>query len=783
MDTHDNKQPKWIWNGDDPYESHQLVLFRRTFSCTRRPQRAVLRLTANVWYEAYVNGHRVGRGPSQGDLTYRYVDRFNVAGKLRTGGNVVAVLVYCTGHRRKSRLMQERGPGALWVELSLHAGRKIRHIVSDGRWRAMRPPGWSPKTKPQLATMFRGTYKEHIDARRFPADWHEVNTRSRGWRAARPYHPTADGFFTRLIPREIPHLSFGEVKPANAYSVTDGMAYGFGDSTGWEVLDPQVMVDADAASASWNLLTDGENRPRPPTIRHTTVLPGKAGFKPVMLLDFGRLVFGRPRVELDADAAGGVALGYGESLDVSMLDRFDFGPGRTTLGPVQDRFFRYLMLQWQTRRPVKVHGVVAQTRRYPARHVGTFECNDATINRAWEVGVETTHLTMYDHFVDCPFREHGLYWDDLAVQAQCAYHAFGDHRLLRKCLRQGAWIQKNDGRITSSIPELGAEIFLVDFVPHYIQCVWLHHMFSGSDAVLRELWPTVRRAIQWYKGACDNDGLLDISDHLDKDAFGRSQWWCFHDWSFVDKRGMITGLNCLYFRALSVAGKIARVVGDDDESRRLTRLERRLGASIRKRMWSSRRSAWVDCVSGGKASRHCGEVTNALAVWTGVANQAQTASALRLITNPAGREHVATGGPMVMRLVDTLFNHGRTDAAFARMDGYWLEMVRRGADAYWEIFTPRWRDNMWPHRMWSKCHGWSAGILPLLHRHVLGVQPTQSGARALTITPQPGPLEYARGTVPTAMGPVHVQWRKRGGRKLDIDVDAPKGVQWRRGSR
>ena len=44
-------------------------------------------------------------------------------------------------------------------------------------------------------------------------------------------------------------------------------------------------------------------------------------------------------------------------------------------------------------------------------------------------------------------------------------------------------------------------------------------------------------------GNADADGLLDINPHRKPDRFGRSEWWCYLDWSYVEKRGRITGTD------------------------------------------------------------------------------------------------------------------------------------------------------------------------------------------------------------------------------------------------
>ncbi len=98
------------------------------------------------------------------------------------------------------------------------------------------------------------------------------------------------------------------------------------------------------------------------------------------------------------------------------------------------------------------------------------------------------------------------------------------------------------------------------------------------------------------------------------------------------------------------------------------------------------------------------------------------------------------------------------------MDRFWCEMARRGAQSYWEIFDFRSPDGLWSHKLSSTCHGWSDGIVPLLHKYALGVTFTKPGGREIKVRPHPGPLRQAEGVVPTIHGPVHMRWERSGKR-------------------
>ena len=69
-----------------------------------------------------------------------------------------------------------------------------------------------------------------------------------------------------------------------------------------------------------------------------------------------------------------------------------------------------------------------------------------------------------------------------------------------------------------------------------------------------------------------------------------------------------------------------------------------------------------------------------------------------------------------------------------------------------ESWTPEEKANL----TWS--HPWMALALQLIARWLLGVRAVAAGAAAIVIQPQPGPLPWGSGAVPTVRGPVTVAW-------------------------
>lgn len=130
-------------------------------------------------------------------------------------------------------------------------------------------------------------------------------------------------------------------------------------------------------------------------------------------------------------------------------------------------------------------------------------------------------------------------------------------------------------------------------------------------------------------------------------------------------------------------------------------------------------------------------------------------------------------------LMEALFENGLASPAIALMtaDGNrsWTHMVERvGTTMTLEAWDMENKRNM----DWN--HAWGAAPANILPRQVLGVQPLAPGFARIAIQPQPGPLTWAEGKVPTPRGPVRVRFERPSGAfalTLEIPADTTAKVR------
>jgi alpha-L-rhamnosidase len=123
-------------------------------------------------------------------------------------------------------------------------------------------------------------------------------------------------------------------------------------------------------------------------------------------------------------------------------------------------------------------------------------------------------------------------------------------------------------------------------------------------------------------------------------------------------------------------------------------------------------------------------------------------------------------------LLEGLLENGEEAQALALItapgDRSWRHMVESGATITWEAWDQRYKPNL----DWT--HAWGAAPANLLPRFLLGAQPLTPGWSHALIRPHPGTVEQARGKVPTAIGPISIEWRNAGHFRLSLAL--PPGM-------
>jgi alpha-L-rhamnosidase len=811
---------KWIWETmeiNPPNPSARIVIlgsksfrnvftyFRKTVDLPASVTTAQVRISADSRYKLYVNGHYVGRGPARCTPVWQYYDTYGIAPLLQKGQNTISVLHYFYGEDTCSYMLGR--PGLMFqCDLQLSNGDTMS-VETDDTWKYVRSPSYAQDTPRKSGAL---GFVEIYDSRQEVFRWTHPGFDDSSWRNATiiskesassdmprviPQFP-----WENLVPRDIPMLLEKEISPARVITIGEvrNLIHTVPTSLAEQMRQelPGPLANCDVQSAD-SLLAVGGGKA---VVRTTGTSSSETeGHSAVLVFDFGREITGYPRIELDGVEGGMVDVGVSESLSDGRVtptrnglhcNRYVMTGGPQGWEAFEWDGFRYLQLTVRNcPQPVTLRKVAVNFTSYPVGQRGTFESSDTTLNKIWETCRYTLELCMHDAYEDCPNREQRQWIGDAYVESKVNYAVFGDTRLSSKLVRQIAQSQLPDGITRMFYPgdsESGtlAYIYIRDFVLHWISTVWEYYRFTGDAGLLRELYPNVKSAVNWFAVRIGPNGLLaDVPP------------WIFYDWAPLDKRDESTILNALFYNVLREAAQMAAIVGESADRLRFNKLADQIKLAMNERVWDEQRGVYVDANLGGSnRSRRVSQQSNSVCLlydiapsevrsriiayvfsqdrvrpWQGPSMPAIITSPIHPLTASVQdfdeERDVVQAQPFFMHWVNAALAHaGEHDILLALIRQNWGAMINGGATTIWET----WSSDA------SECHGWSTTPAYDLMSFVLGVRGLTPGFGEFAVEPHPGDLEWARGNFPSVRGDISISWRNSSN-EFQIEGSVPEG--------
>ena len=754
--TPESWRAQWIWDAGQRSPKNAYLYARKDFVLPGRVEQATARVTADSRYRLYVNGQFVGQGPARCDPQRQFYATYDLRGALRPGQNAIAAVVHHYGVDTRTYV---RGAAGFLLEADVVTAGHTVQIQTDETWRVARAAAWVADVPRRSAAL---GFIEVFDARREPAGWHGAAFDDFDWRPATVLGPPGAGpGAAALVPRPIPHLAVEEVRPTRVVAVgqSDGTTPSVQDLARSMASEPHATLTSCSVDAPEAVLArDGR-------CAAVTAEPGSNAF---LVLDFGREVFGSPRVAIAASEGGILDLGYAETLTdgrvdptlggVQRVDRYVMRRGAQTWELFDQRAFRYLQLSLRgLPGPVRLDSVSLAFTSYPVKAAGSFRSSDPLLDRIWAVGAYTCRLCMQDAYIDCPSRDRAQWWGDARVEMLINAYAFGDRLLAAKGLQQLGLSQRPDGSILALYPAGGnAAVVLPDYSALWIMSLREHWWLTGDEATLRACWTRAQRLLEWFHRHAAPSGLLAGLPAAP-----------FIDAARVDKAGECGALNAFYHGALLDAVAMARHLGDEAAASRYSRRAAALRDAFNRRLWDEPHRCYADARSDKGISQSRSLHTNTLAVLYGLADGPRKDAAADYAARLLRTEPVGQASPYFMHYVlEMLFREGRPQAALDAIRRSWKVMLDGGATTWWEHFHPR----------ASWCHGWSATPTYHLPAWVVGIRPLSPGYSRLLIAPTLCDLAQAAATVPTPQGPVTVRARREPqSGSLHLEADVPAG--------
>ncbi|MBP1965469.1 sugar hydrolase [Paenibacillus aceris] len=323
------------------------------------------------------------------------------------------------------------------------------------------------------------------------------------------------------------------------------------------------------------------------------------------------------------------------------------------------------------------------------------------------ISIKTLQDCMQTVFEDGPKRDRRLWIGDLRLQALANYYTFGHYDLVKRCLYLFGGMTLEDGTVGACVFEKPHPIVddtrLYDYALFFVATLYDYYETSKDREALVELWPVALEQIRIGLSRLDASGLVRDDD----------TWWCFTDWH--PKLNKQASAQAVLLYSLTRGHALAEVLGEEQEAAFIADQMNRVRRASLTHLWDSEKNFFV---SGPDK-----QISWASQVWmvlAGVLNETENAQLMdRLFEQPP--EIGMTTPYMHHHLIEALFESGRTEKAVEQMRAYWGEMVKDGADCFWEIYNPN-DKKLSPYGsnlINSYCHAWSCTPTYFIRKYLL----------------------------------------------------------------
>lgn len=728
---------RWIDDGVAPaqtdaeqYEQDPAPLMRQEFVTGASVTRARLYISGLGYYEASINGERVGDrllDPLWTDYDKRvFYSTYDVTKSLREGGNALAVtlgngwynpLPLRMWGRLNLREHLPTGRPCVLAQLEIeYADGKRQTIASDESWR------WAPG--PLLRNnIYLG---EEYDARLERDGWDEPGYDSADWKSvARASGPTGPLVCQPLQPIK----AIGELDAVARTEPTPGaFIFDFGQNfAGW---------------AQLNVKGDAGTRVR---MRFGELLHADGSLNPLtsacgQIKGPGRGGEGAPDVAVQECTY--VLRGGG---DESFAPRFSF------------QGFRYVEVTGFPGTPDlgAVRGVQLSC---DVPRVGTFSSSNETLNRIHEMVRWTFLSNLFGVQSDCPHRERFGYGGDIVATADAFMLNLDMSTFYPKVVVDLADSASESGAFAMTAPYVGIAYGGLQKGDGPIGWSFAHpllvrqlYRYYGDLRIIEEQYAAVRRWVEYVRAnATDHSIERGLSDHE----------------SLAPKPARTSG-TAFYASGVQIAAELADLLGNEEDAAEYAKLAR----EIRMRFAERDVDGATGVVGIGTQAALAIALVNDL-----VPDDARAAVTSRLVAlvKVAGGK-LDTGIFGTNALLEALSQEGHADAAYRlavqREIPGWAAMLDNDATTLWEHWEQS--DNVYSHN-----HPMFGSISAWMFRWLVGIAPAPDamGFNAVHLKPQPVQgLDWVKGSIDSVRGPIASEWRVVGD-EFRWTIALPPGV-------
>jgi len=764
---------RWIWADEDL--KAEAVLARKTFDINTLPDEATLKITASDFYQLYINGQYINRGPARSAAHHQAYDHIDIRPYLNKGTNVMAVrAVFEPG----AQSYQFKARAGLLVQLEMNN----QLIGSDSSWRLMEDNSWDKDSR--AISRFQRDVCDHVDMRSYYHGWFTMDYDDSKWSNARelirnegwPSHQkgvraTASiNPWIKLMQRDIPMLKEELLLEPKLILTKDYSEYPE------NLVSEKILLDGITDQAISKGICKNES----------FMLNFEAGVKGSLLLfDFGKVMNGFPLLNIEGKSGTQISVlcapyvlnnqFFASLVDANYEDRIILSGKRDLWEASYFKPCRYMAV-WieNTGYPVKVNQVALRRISYPFELKGEMSSGDAPwVKEYFTASAKTIEVCTTDAITD-NYRERRQYAQTGYYGALGNYYTFGDMALQRRYLIQVAQEQMADGIMPAYAP-IAATDYMVILDSN---CFWLkslhnYYLYSGDEETVRELLPYAERLSDLLYGFTNENGLIDSPPYA---------YWLDH--AVNDRSGANFTLNAHYLEALENYAELLNWLKFDDYDIYKSKAEI-LRSSLQKLFWNDKAGLFVDAVIEGQQSFKVSEHANAMALALNIATEEQGGRIAQGLLEKDDHNFVLrTSGMTVVTPAMSYYLHkGLCEYGFVRES---FELFKRRfnhmlADDTNQTLWEEWWLNgtgrtgqFIPGKTRSDAQTESAFPPALFAEYLLGLKPVDPGLKKWSLKYVDSGVTNLKGLIPVGDEQLLIEWETA--KRNTLKVVVPKGI-------
>ena len=689
---------RFIWDGTT--NGNNFAYFRKSFLVTNKPALAKVFVTGHNDYLLFFNGQLLGRGPARCDpVHYGQYIAYDITKLMQNGSNVFAAMGHWRTYWNNAGIDAQP---AFSLEARLdYPGSLSSKIQTDASWKVLAHTAFI-ETEPTNFNRNPWTRTIQFDSRLEPAGWQTTGFDDSAWAFATVVNRSNYQLYAQMAPME---REQAELKP----------------------------VGITQTNGAW-------------------------------LVDFGRCIDGWPKLTMHENHSGDkVRVAYfqmtGERSPAGW-DEYTCHGGTETWDA---DFGRHTSFQ-----VIKITGYAGKLNASEVRGIwaycdadvaGHFNCSSDLLNSIYEMCERSARQNIQQGIISVDANREQASWlaDSWNIGNVLLYND-RDTTMIDKVLRDYAGEQLPSGCFSACSPGSRraerpapgqAPRYIPEWAMYWPMLLWQQYLFSGDEALLREMAPRLTRFLEWIKPFQDPvTKLINPSGWRISEYAGGN----------LPNGGYNIATACQYYENLRIASHVFSVLGQTNQSDDYLRQAEGVKSSINSNLFNG------EYYLARPDRKEFFPLASAWALRFDIEPPTARTRVLAAIEK-AGKPDI--GGYGGDALYSGLFNAG--DGVFAVRDLTRYRPMLDSDKACWEGFQLG--------RGFQPNHAWTAYPAYIFLKYICGIQPTGGGFATFDVRPETGGLSFAEGAVPTVKGLITTRWEKGAGGKFSLSVDIPSNTR------